>query len=435
MEKLGLQYFVPGDQDFALGLEFLNEIANTHSYHFLISNLTTPETIKHKEWAKLIGGPHRFYLVGLVDPKTLPLQFSSLFLDVNTGLERTLKLLESDGYDPQNPFHRLIVLSHSGLDPDRALARAYPQINWILGSHSHSFTQVPQKEGDTTIVQVLSRNHYAGELRLSLKQDRTGDQFFMHEVKESLDTVLKPNPISEFINAYKTQLTEMQKEEQKLLFDHDYSNTPMNTANSCLECHSEQAEKWVTTPHSLAYLTLIRANQPYDLSCIQCHSVGAQNERGFMTAEEMVRVDPTSAEGDLSKLETVDLRTNYWTAMREAFKDVGVVKELKPNRIKQLKNQWGELDKRFGVTHNFANVQCLNCHSQHPEHPFNISKTTPLTEAERQLSMQNRCMDCHNQSQSPAWYVKNEQGLPGVLDTAVFEQALKKVACPKSETL
>jgi 2',3'-cyclic-nucleotide 2'-phosphodiesterase (5'-nucleotidase family) len=51
----------------------------------------------------------------------------------------------------------VVLLTHCGLDADRRIARAFPEIPLILGGHSHTALQKPQLEGRTTIVQTQGK--------------------------------------------------------------------------------------------------------------------------------------------------------------------------------------------------------------------------------------------------------------------------------------
>lgn len=434
LDQLGLKYFVPGDQDFALGLDFLREITENVSFHFLISNLRNPELIKHKEWAVLERGDRKVFLVGLVDPNVFIGSNANHFLPLEEGLKKTKEAMVEYGYNSENPNHQLIVLSHSGMPRDRELARAYPEINWIIGAHTSSYTQVPNREGETTLVQVLSRNHFAGEVRLTLPKNE--GRFILHEVKDTLDQIIDPNPITKLIDEHLKRLTQMQEAEQRLRAQNEPPpEHPYTTAQSCLDCHAPQGAHWERTTHAAAYLTLIRAGQPFDLSCIQCHALGTDDPRGFKTAETMVKINPQWADASLQGKESQEIRDTYWSDFREAFKDVGRLKDKSGDEIQQIVHRMVEKERFHGVSHNFAHVQCLNCHDQHHDHPFHVNPDGPVPKEVRFASIKNRCLQCHDSDQSPNWYHTNEQGLPGELNNEVFQRYYKKIACPLQEDL
>ena len=84
-------------------------------------------------------------------------------------------------------------------------------------------------------------------------------------------------------------------------------------------------------------------------------------------------------------------------------------------------------DSKYKVTHNYMNVQCMNCHDKHVDHPFENHKME-LTDAQKKEAMQDKCLSCHDPDQSPEWY---SQGGKGNVDYAKLDEMMKKVACPK----
>lgn len=445
LEKIGLHYYVPGDQDFAAGVEFLQEIAAKHKFQFLLSNLKEKKVFKHQPFVVLEKGEQKVFLLGLVNPDILPRAYRALFTPLKEGLTEALKVIEQEGYDKDNLNHRLVVFSHSGIDTDAELAEDFPQIQWIAGAHTQSFTQEPRIEGATKLIQNLSRNHYVAEMRFDLAKNRDADQFQMHEVLDHLKDKLSPNPFIEFIDNHKNTLAEIQREEQRGFLGEERANQKFETAQSCFECHQPQTEKWMETAHSAAYLTLMNANEPFNLSCIQCHALGTNDPRGFSRFDDMIAINPeklvTDDKDETRKpVEELDatqeekllaqLKENYWTEVREAFSEVGSLRDLPPAEIRQISERWRDIDRVNGLTHNFANVQCLNCHDQHPDHPFHISQDPKPSPEELAQSMQNRCLTCHTTDQSPEWYNKDEKGLPTDVNQEFYASMVKKVACP-----
>jgi nitrate reductase cytochrome c-type subunit len=104
------------------------------------------------------------------------------------------------------------------------------------------------------------------------------------------------------------------------------------------------------------------------------------------------------------------------------FANIKSVREATPAQIKVIRTSWDKLDKKYKVEHNFANVQCLNCHDQAAGHPFAIQEI-------KTNNYQDKCIQCHTLDQSPDWYVKNTNKI----DPNNFQKHLKKVACPKGK--
>lgn len=65
-----------------------------------------------------------------------------------------------------------LVLSHLGLEGDRALAQAYPQIGAIIGGHSHDTLATPEIVAGVPIVHAGAFARFAGRLELDLNAAR-----------------------------------------------------------------------------------------------------------------------------------------------------------------------------------------------------------------------------------------------------------------------
>lgn len=430
LAKVGLRYWVPGDQDFAKGLSFLKTITEKTGINLVLSNLKDKESLPHKEMVVFEEGPHKIFMLGLVNPIVLPTNYRSYFVEPNEALKQALVVVKEKGYDEKSPFHRLVVVSHAGINPDVELAKNFPMIDWIVGAHTMNFLRFPQSQGKTNIVQVLSRNHYLGHITFNFKKDKSGDSYEIIEVRDELKDVLKPNPYLAFIDKHKEELSRIQKKEQAESMESNLGVIRYTTANSCVECHDAQNKFWQGTAHSIAYQTLITAKEENNLACVKCHSLGLNEKKGFSRVQDMIEFDE-SIHGSLQGSQKDELTARYWQELKESFGPVKSVRQLKPQRRRELAGMWVKHDQKFDVTRNFANVQCLNCHIQHDNHPFE-NFDPPMAKEQVVAKMKNKCLTCHDPDQSPQWYQKQANGLPGAVDQEVLAEQFKKMSCPKA---
>ena len=414
LDQLGLKYFVPGDQDFALGIDFLKKIANTRHFDFLISNLSDESLIKHKRFAIIERNLSKIFLLGLVAPDVFNDKTSGYFTDVNKTLPKLIEELKALGYDENNSYHRLVVLSHSGIDPDEALATKFPGIDWIIGAHSQSFLRFSKDVGTVKLVQTLSKNHYIGDINIDTNAKKASDTYILHDIRDELEKSLVPNPLRAFIDNHKARMNEIQILEQSHMGMEVSANAPIKkykTAASCIECHKPQGNFWQETPHSIAYTSLMNVREQNNLQCIKCHSVGLGEAKGFMTAKSMI---------NFKSRPVID----YWNQVYALSADVSSVRKLEKKQIMAIAKKWSEFDKKSGLKNNFANVQCLNCHNQHDEHPFNSDM--PQTHEQKVTQLKNKCLACHTSDQSPEWYVKDTK----IVNDKFMNQKFKKMSCP-----
>ena len=414
LEQVGLQYFVPGDQDFAMGVEFLQGVANTRKFDFLIANLKDPSLLKHKNFVVIERNMSKIFLVGLVDPEVFNGPHANYFINPSIALPGVIDEVTRAGYDKNNSYHRLIVLSHAGIDPDTELAKQFPFIDWIIGAHSQSFLRYSKDEGDVKMVQTLSKNHYMGDIKIDLNSKKQTDTYELHEVRDELEKNLDPNPMRSFIDDHKTKMNDLQIKEQNKMGMNDNEIhkglAKFKTAGSCLECHKPQTEFWQGTPHAIAYTTLIKVNEANNLSCIGCHSLGLSDPKGYDTQKDMVIFKGKPLKG-------------YWDEVKKLSSHIESVRKLDAPAIKKVSVKWFALDQKASVKSNFANVQCLNCHSQADVHPHDKDPKVALKD--REFSIRNKCLGCHTPDQSPEWY---ENGLKV---NEKFNESYKKVSCPR----
>jgi 5'-nucleotidase/UDP-sugar diphosphatase len=90
----------------------------------------------------------------------------------------------------------IVVLSHIGVDADKALADSIPDIDVIVGGHSHTSLFQPIKRRHTIICQAGARGRWIGELDLTV--DLAGDSVFQYDGKliETVVGNVAPDPIA-----------------------------------------------------------------------------------------------------------------------------------------------------------------------------------------------------------------------------------------------
>lgn len=71
----------------------------------------------------------------------------------------------------------LVLLSHLGLRRDLELAEAVPEINLIIGGHSHEVLTEPRMVGDVAIVQAGSHGRFVGEVTATKTTSGWGFQY------------------------------------------------------------------------------------------------------------------------------------------------------------------------------------------------------------------------------------------------------------------
>ncbi len=413
LDKLNLKLFTPGDQDFALGESFLEEISKKHKFDFLITNSKPKMKIRHKKHFVLRAQNQTLVFFGVVNSELLPNpQDKSLFTEPEVALKNEISQVKQTLAHEKNV--KFVLLSHAGLEYDRILAKKFPDFKWIIGSHSQSYLKYPDVVGKVNIVQVLSRNHYLGKITFPLGANAK-TQYELVETRDETKDLIKNNSFISWLDKYKVELEKINLSEQESNSGF-VANVKKPTYISCSDCHQKQVEFWQSTPHSLAYLTLVKNNEENNPKCIGCHSLGFQEKDGFMKTTALMVSEKTDFNQD-----------QYINDFIKNQKVSFPIRKLAKKDIKKHSQAWIKLDVENKISHNFSNVQCLHCHAKNADHPFD-SDTQPA-----QYDIKAQCITCHNADQSPSWYDKDSKGLATSLNQQYFEQKLKEVSCPSIE--
>lgn len=99
----------------------------------------------------------------------------------------------------------VIVLSHNGLDNDVKLAEAVPDIDVIVGGHSHTVLENTREVNHTLIVQAGSYSNYIGRLDLQIDPQTKKITAWTrrNEIMPVVSTAVQPDPqVAELVNRY-----------------------------------------------------------------------------------------------------------------------------------------------------------------------------------------------------------------------------------------
>lgn len=124
---------------------------------------------RHGEAVTLVKGGQTFSILPIMHPKTVRFYPDSLF----EGLDLSAYKQQIEGWlsGPSEGAFR-ILLSHSGLDADKKIAKAYGAIDLIVGGHSQNMLAEPVKVNSVLIVQAGSDAGYVGEMRFTVKRKK-----------------------------------------------------------------------------------------------------------------------------------------------------------------------------------------------------------------------------------------------------------------------
>jgi len=171
LEAVGVEAMAVGNHEFNYGQPVLLERAQEAGFPFLSAN-----TIQEKDGRALLPGVLIVSVgsirVGILGLSPLDTYTSTHPKNVQ-GLEFVDPIRIASWMVPflreQENVDLVIALTHIGYEDDKRLAAAVPGIDIIVGGHSHTKLEKPEKVGDTIIVQAGEYAQYLGRLDVTVE--------------------------------------------------------------------------------------------------------------------------------------------------------------------------------------------------------------------------------------------------------------------------
>jgi 2',3'-cyclic-nucleotide 2'-phosphodiesterase (5'-nucleotidase family) len=164
MNAMKFDAMVVGNHEFDYGLEVLQERISQAHFPILGTNVKGLPALKPYVIKTL--GAFKVAILGVVTQDTLASHPQlPAYLKITSPASAVRKLLP----ELRCQADVILVLSHLGYKKDRKLAKAVPEINVIIGGHSHTKISKPEMVGRTIIVQAWEKAKALGVLDLRLR--------------------------------------------------------------------------------------------------------------------------------------------------------------------------------------------------------------------------------------------------------------------------
>lgn len=142
----------------------------------------------------------------------------------------------------------------------------------------------PKKIGKTLVLQPGSRGMRLGHI--TLERGRDGRiKSWRNEVISMPPAVPDAARMADWYAAYTAQLKSDYEARTAILKARQSDGSPYAGAEACQSCHIENHAIWQETKHSRAFSKLEGVNKAFDPNCIGCHSVGFNQDGGFIDLE------------------------------------------------------------------------------------------------------------------------------------------------------
>ncbi len=185
---MGYDAFGIGDDDLALGKEFLIELSKKANFPFLSSNLVEEGSGKHVFQPYLLREVNglKIGIFSLISPDLFGEQDASRRKGLN--VKDPVETAQSMVKDLKPKTDLIILLSHLGYPKDVEISKLAPGIHWIAGGHTGMNFVTPPIINSTVILQTGSKGMYAGRVDLTVHNRESS--FYNGATRRSLESNL-----------------------------------------------------------------------------------------------------------------------------------------------------------------------------------------------------------------------------------------------------
>ncbi|TDQ31057.1 bifunctional metallophosphatase/5'-nucleotidase [Zeaxanthinibacter enoshimensis] len=212
MNELGYDMMVLGNHDFDYGLDRTKELAELADFPMRAANVI--DTVTNKA---IFDEPYKIIRKQDVRIALLPIAYRNTHLTGNPknmeGIRFEQGLATIKKYLPEleKKADIIVVLSHEGMTVDKLIADELPNVDVIIGGHSHDYIRPPYKSNGTFVVQAMSDAAVLGETELILEDGKLKDlktkyHFLYADEWEADSTIVKL--VEDYRKDYRSELEE-----------------------------------------------------------------------------------------------------------------------------------------------------------------------------------------------------------------------------------
>jgi len=175
VNRLGVDLLCPGNHEFDYGLENLGKFSARARFPFVSANIADPAGLLPRLRPSVVLNAKngvRIAVFGLIQieagnglPSTHPDRVKGLLFSEPLAKAMEMKKLRAAG-------QVLIALTHIGYDQDLLLAERLPELDVIIGGHSHTRVDPAEMVNGVLVAQAGSDNKYLGRIELLVRDGR-----------------------------------------------------------------------------------------------------------------------------------------------------------------------------------------------------------------------------------------------------------------------
>lgn len=232
MQSIGFDVFVPGNGDFYFGVKNLITQTSLVKFPTILAN------VYYKDNGKRIFEPYVIKEITGVKIAVLGLGFirtehpSGWFLELRDSIKTAKQFIPKLNEESD----LIIALTHIGLGDDKKLADEVPEIDIIVGGHSHDKIDKPlgikreDGKGEVIITQAGDYGQFLGRLDLYLQKDKDNKYRLLKTDRRLIpinSSIKEDEEIVELIRLYSDALNEVIYVSKVSLPNPEFGKNPM----------------------------------------------------------------------------------------------------------------------------------------------------------------------------------------------------------------
>lgn len=192
-----------------------------------------------------------------------------------------------------------LTLLTTSLSLEEAKQLPLKNVDILVIQSAYELFSEPRYFEHTLVLQPGSRGMRLGQLKLILNdQGRIAD--YKHSVLSMPNNVVDADWLSTWYAEYNAKVKQAYEERSALRKAQETGQSPYVGEQACQSCHVEEHNIWQKSLHSNAFAKLERVNKSFDPSCIQCHTLGFEEQGGFIdfdTTPDLLNVQCENCHG------------------------------------------------------------------------------------------------------------------------------------------
>lgn len=206
----------------------LNDLFTDANFQVLLGNLNSKRTNKIADFAKpyqvIEYGENKVGIIALTAPYILTYPLIDWDIKfVQDILPQLVKELKNQGCGI------VILMSHLGISMDKKIAKEYPEINMIIGAHTHHLFPTGELVNETYLAAAGKYGQYVGEINLSIDNNKLIDAEISTFATDGMKENKSDNEIIQnYLNVGHEKLSEQKVVNLPKILNNDFESEDSN---------------------------------------------------------------------------------------------------------------------------------------------------------------------------------------------------------------